>query len=276
MVGPGWRFPGRSEGDVGEALQSDVMRFVAILGLCLVAIFALVQSVPTAPTKDPSSDSPAPRVLPPTPPVSRVVGGNSGSNHGRRPGALPEVVAPMGGDHLPMQAVSELSPATRRPRIPPVEEARPSQPEPGTKVHSPRVSSAASPPQSAGDAPSEQGLMLRFASDSALIALVARRRVGVYARVGGEAWRLSSAGGVLRFVSATSPALFHAMSPNTVPADVITAFEDLAVARPQGDIGWAVSLPTDIQRQLQPWLARSVNGTLLIQADGQLRFHRGR
>jgi len=38
--------------DVGGAadLQTDVMRFMAILSLCLVAIFALVQSMPVAPT----------------------------------------------------------------------------------------------------------------------------------------------------------------------------------------------------------------------------------
>ena len=39
--------------DVGGAadLQTDVMRFMAILSLCLVAIFALVQSIPLAPTE---------------------------------------------------------------------------------------------------------------------------------------------------------------------------------------------------------------------------------
>jgi len=31
-------------------LQTDVMRFIAILALCLVAIFALVQSIPLMPT----------------------------------------------------------------------------------------------------------------------------------------------------------------------------------------------------------------------------------
>ncbi len=33
-------------------LQTDVMRFMAILSLCLVAIFALVQSIPLAPTSE--------------------------------------------------------------------------------------------------------------------------------------------------------------------------------------------------------------------------------
>jgi len=36
------------DGDSGGAadLQTDIMRFMAILALCLVAIFALVQSIP--------------------------------------------------------------------------------------------------------------------------------------------------------------------------------------------------------------------------------------
>lgn len=41
---------GSSEPDEMEALQSDVMRFMAILGLCLMIIFALVQSLPQSST----------------------------------------------------------------------------------------------------------------------------------------------------------------------------------------------------------------------------------
>ena len=39
------------DGDAGGAadLQTDIMRFMAILALCLVAIFALVQSIPLVP-----------------------------------------------------------------------------------------------------------------------------------------------------------------------------------------------------------------------------------
>jgi len=44
-----------ADADVGGAadLQTDVMRFMAILSLCLVAIFALVQSMPMAPQVEP-------------------------------------------------------------------------------------------------------------------------------------------------------------------------------------------------------------------------------
>ena len=50
-----------SDADAGGVtdLQTDVMRFMAILSLCLVAIFALVQSIPLAPTP-PVPDQPVP------------------------------------------------------------------------------------------------------------------------------------------------------------------------------------------------------------------------
>lgn len=53
-----------------EALQTDVMRFVAILGLCLAAIFSLVQraSLEQAPPLIHHSD-PVPTQAPPVPPT---------------------------------------------------------------------------------------------------------------------------------------------------------------------------------------------------------------
>lgn len=43
------------DGDAGGVadLQTDIMRFMAILALCLVAVFALVQSIPLAPAPEP-------------------------------------------------------------------------------------------------------------------------------------------------------------------------------------------------------------------------------
>ena len=43
------RFPATSgaAGNDTDALQTDVMRFMSIIGLCLMAVFALVQSIPS-------------------------------------------------------------------------------------------------------------------------------------------------------------------------------------------------------------------------------------
>lgn len=53
-------------GGVATELETDVMRFMAILALCLVAIFALVQSLPLAPSPAVDTGMPAPRAVVPT------------------------------------------------------------------------------------------------------------------------------------------------------------------------------------------------------------------
>ena len=40
------KYPPGPAGQDTEALQTDVMRFMAIIGLCLMAVFALVQGIP--------------------------------------------------------------------------------------------------------------------------------------------------------------------------------------------------------------------------------------
>ena len=63
------------DSDIGGAadLQTDVMRFMAILALCLVAIFALVQSIPLAPVEP--EPEPVGGGLPATPDPQPVGGG---------------------------------------------------------------------------------------------------------------------------------------------------------------------------------------------------------
>ena len=55
-----WDIAGRNQDDM-EALQTDVMRFMAVLGLCLAAIFSLVKSPDFNP---PSTTTQAPEVVP--------------------------------------------------------------------------------------------------------------------------------------------------------------------------------------------------------------------
>ena len=50
-------------------LQTDVMRFMAILALCLVAIFALVQSIPLSPVAAEPEPQSTWRSLPGSPPL---------------------------------------------------------------------------------------------------------------------------------------------------------------------------------------------------------------
>ena len=62
MNRPRWLDPDCLSDGGDEALQTDVMRFMAILGLCLTAIFALVQSLTLTPA-DPRPEIQAPGQL---------------------------------------------------------------------------------------------------------------------------------------------------------------------------------------------------------------------
>jgi hypothetical protein len=136
-------------------LQTDVMRFMAILSLCLVAIFALVQSIPLAPT----SDTPTPveqRAMPvePEPAVET-------------PPAAPEPVAE-----------PDITLTRPGPKKLPVREAPPVLQRPVARVIEPDPS-----PAPVAAKPAREGFTLRFEDDVALTRLVARNEVGLYGQM---------------------------------------------------------------------------------------------
>jgi len=55
---------GSADADGAAELQTDVMRFMAILSLCLVAIFALVQSIPPSPVPPETAERAKPESVP--------------------------------------------------------------------------------------------------------------------------------------------------------------------------------------------------------------------
>lgn len=222
-------------------LQTDVMRFMAILSLCLVAIFALVQSIPpdSAPAAaGQESAKPAAEPVPVADPVTSTP-------LERAPQEAPDpVVEPT--ESMPF-IEPPPSPVTMPERLPqpPVD-------------HSP-----AGPPQA------DEGFTLRFESDNALKALVARNDIGLYALASGEAKRLRLDRGRLQFVDAPLPKAMHEMDAATVPADILQALqrEDRA-----DGVTWGVTLPQQLTRQLDRYLAGSRGGRLVIAASGNMRL----
>ena len=299
MIRPVWHVPRYRETDTSETLQSDVMRFMAILALCLVAIFALVQSLPLRPV-EPMPEAAAMPLDAPTQPVPEPV------TEDLEIDSPPVVPAPVGQTspeprevvHVPapkpqppqqapqpkpeVVAIPKPVPrAVRRERPvkkPPIELAAP---KPGIfatpqlpPAPEPLAPQQAESPRNPPDLREREGLLLRFDSDAALLALVTQRQVSVYAWVRNAAWRLSSERGVLRFTSATAPRRFHHMTPDTVPNAVVRAL-NTAVAtggRAANDVSWGVTLPTGISRQLEPLTDKHASGTLVIHANGRVRF----
>jgi hypothetical protein len=115
--------PGDSEAGGVADLQTDVMRFMAILAICLVAIFALVQSipldtVPAEPTATPQAESePVPTPVPdpvPEPIPEPVAEPIPAAVEARTPAAPTQVPTPREGFTLQFETDLALTRLTAR------------------------------------------------------------------------------------------------------------------------------------------------------------------
>ena len=210
------------EGDSGGAadLQTDIMRFMAILSLCLVAIFALVQSIPLA--------AEPPQVLEPVPSVAAV---SEPVAIEAQPAAIDEPVRTIEKKTRPVPSapVDDEPVVLARPKWvstfePRKSQALPMMPAPESAPAEALPASAATkkvtPPSQASPQPRPsqeiQGFTLRFESDLALTRLVAAGQVGFYAIDSGRAQRMSVSNSRISFWNASTPNSFHEMEAGTV------------------------------------------------------------
>jgi hypothetical protein len=230
--------------DVGGAadLQTDIMRFMAILALCLVAIFALVQSIPLEPVESVSRPVAETRIAQRDEPIAV-------------PTPEPKI------DPAPLMA--PLTP-------PPAREPIAATPKP-----TPAAASSAPTPEPKIDPaplPEPEGFTLRFASDSALTRLVARNDIGLYAITPDRALRMSMNRGAPSFWPASAPNQYHEMDPATVPDQVITALRRAGTLGLDPQVKWGVTLPAGMRRQLDTYLSEHSGGELVIEPSGKLRL----
>ena len=251
-------------GDEGgmEHLETDVMRFMAILAFCLVAIFALVQSVPQ-PTREPPAvaEAQAVELPPPAPAVADTEVAESRSVAPPEPQAeIPQV-----------SQVAAATPATEVPEVPVPFEVE--TPAPDTEVAdvSPGVPDTETPEASDVPEAAPRGFSLRFDSDAALVGLVERDEVDLYAFARDRVWQFMIVDGRPTFRSAEAPRQYHEMAADTVPHQVVTALRRTAVL-PGGGVKWGVTLPAPTAAVLARVLATSSGGDLVIDADGFLHL----
>ena len=282
------RFPAASgaAGNDTDALQTDVMRFMSIIGLCLMAVFALVQSIPSQQPVNPVMLDDLQRQL----------------EQGRQALAEIEQDSMQKQQHLdelserlrtiqqqlydsrtavaaikpvPLaqtaKAVIEKRPAPV-PAAKPVIEKRPA-PAPAAK---PVIRKPPSPPAPvARPSPARQGFSLRFASAAALDRQVAAGSVSLFGMLDQQAWQLSMLAGTPAVATASFPKQFHEMSAATVPAHYLQSLKNKADGRGASAVVWGVQLPaatsTAIASLLQQQQAQGQQGgALVIQGDGRV------
>ena len=253
----------------GDELQTDVMRFMAILAFCLVAMFAIVQSIPLARPPaampvEPAIDLPPaePVEIPPveTPPIQAI------EMPTREPEAIP-----------PPPRVERPSPSPAPPVLVAVPKPAIPKPQPPATKPAARTSKAKTAPVQPPPAPQsppqpspQRGFSLRFESDSVLRSLVERQTVGLYAVAPGRSWRMLVDDQHAFFVTAQSPTQFHEMSDATVPDEIVSALRRSIVVPER--IKWGVTLPRTASAEIDRLLSRHTGGALVIRDDGRVEL----
>jgi hypothetical protein len=217
-------------------LQADVMRFVAILALCLVAVSSLVEGYrASAPPEE------VPAIV--APPIPARVGTGPGA---AAPGPLPR----------PDRESLRRSPTDRR-------TLEPAAPVP------PPADAASEPVPSPVEAPKDQapGLSLRFLTDAALLRLVARGGAGVFVQSGSQTFALDLSDGI-EFRKSQPPAQFYAMATETVPSVLRANYPGW------GSGQWGVTLPLETARSIESFLAANATGELVIDSHGRVSLEK--
>ncbi|MGB5333002.1 MAG: hypothetical protein WBM80_02755 [Woeseiaceae bacterium] len=245
------------DGGGAADLQTDIMRFMAILSLCLVAIFALVQSIPMtpAPPVEPAAQptpvdtapivAEVPPVAPPRPAVPESV---------KQPVAKTVTLTRPKWVPKFQPAKQQAAPVTN---VPPVQASAPPLPEAPPPVVPPVESEA-------------EGFTLRFESDAALTRLVAASHVGLYAIESSRAQRMTVSNSRISFWDASTPNTFHEMETATVPAAVLDALTRTGTKADA--VSWGVTLPGKLKTQLDDLMQAHGGGALVIGASGDIRW----
>ncbi|MEN8761796.1 MAG: hypothetical protein ABF290_05125 [Thiogranum sp.] len=299
-----------STGSDTDALQTDVMRFMSILGLCLMAVFALVQSIPQ-PEKDRIRPGPELEKLHQAIAVQQQRAQllqaelerltaqmrNAQARNSSAQQALSSAQQQLSlivdqtqqarsdRDRLTAeldvlkrqlaQGRAELAGIQQaaRTRTHSLHELRRQLDEQQEKLDdiSQRTTTLKKQKRPPPEpGPDKQGFTLRFASSGALHSLVAAGTVSLYGMAGKQAWRLSLSAGSPVFAPDAFPGWFHEMAAATVPVEYIQTLEKSVDRLAQASVVWGVQLPPATKQGIASLTRDLQGGNLLIGADGQV------
>ncbi len=246
-------------GNDGESLQTDVMRFMAIIGFCLIAILALVRNVePSEAAAAPAAEQAAVRTEAPQPPPPEPAPWKTVAQATPEPVSPPVIEPPEPVEPAPQQ----LQPPVIAKSVPEpeIEQASPKalDPEPQTTV-------AAETQPVEETAAEDESLVLRFASDGDFLRLIAKGDIQVYAFQETDVLTLSES---YRFLDTQSPGQVYELLRPSIPGLIIDALKQ---ARHDIDgFRWGIALPGRISNQIERHLGQVSGGQLVIDRYGEV------
>ncbi len=300
-----------SVGDGGdsdvEALQTDVMRFLSIIALCLLAVFAAVSSEPPAAVKA-MTEVQASMIASLQEKIAQITTAQSErfeqleaknksleqllQQSKDKPNKEPEVDELKQQNLIHRQRINTLEVELQRTKHQQTALERKSKkdklgyiaqiselqeqlneklddtdPEQIIEPTITEIETTSEPIEQAVSAPPEQkGFTLSFASDQALMALVKRDRVALFADVGEQLWQLDKR--QKSFTAVKRVSRFYQLS--SVPANILAlALNKLKTSQ----ITWGVSFDSQLSAALNRLMTENESGNIVVEQSGKLAIH---
>lgn len=261
---------GQNLGNDSDSLQTDVMRFMAIIAFCLIAILALVKNaepveatpappaapVETAEVTDPSpwkpvvNKTPEPVQLPTTESIQTA---SESIQTSAQPVA--EEVAEPAEPQLAAEVIDTPAAKAPPPQVPEQQQAA----APETDVAPPAEKKPPTPEE-------EEGLILRFASDGDFLRLIAKGDIKVYAFQESDVLTLNAS---YRFLDTKSPGQVYELLRPSIPGLIVDALKQ--ERRNIDGFRWGIALPGHISNQIERHLGQVTGGQLVINRYGDVR-----
>ncbi|CAG35948.1 hypothetical protein [Desulfotalea psychrophila] len=118
----------------------------------------------------------------------------------------------------------------------------------------------------------KKGFTLGFASNNTLLQMVGQGgQVELFMLAKTKSWKLQvSRGGKLSFIPSAPPQQIYEINQSTVPGSVIRAGRRSVAAFKQGAVTYGVHLSPGIHRQLTELMGKGKGGDITIHADNQI------
>jgi hypothetical protein len=266
-------------GDEIEALQTDVMRFMAILGLCLMAIFSLVQNSPEKVSeKTPELES------------KQLLQADIAQMQENLTDLLQKIKQLDADIQQKKNTKQELKTikhkiVIQRGQLTVLNKELQQEQQALTKIRQKlkhkqkeyqqqeeKLESITETKAPTQQKTQKKGFSLRFATDQVLLDLLMKQQVKLYIMMGSNAWKLSFQAQSWQVEQASSPKQFYQMAEQTVPTVLSkTAKKNLSV-HAESKAVWAIELPYSITDSIKKLMQTQQGGGLIIGNNGEVKL----
>ncbi|CCK80694.1 hypothetical protein [Desulfobacula toluolica] len=286
--------------DEADALQADVMRFMAILGFCLLVIFSLVQTLPVQ-KSDPRPDLVSTETL--TNQIKALK--NEIMDLKQKTQAIASIAVTIHKDLTKQKQIiqriddskQELKKSEARLNslkleirenqraLSMIQQDADKEKQNLDKIKAELDKIKQSLSQS-DEKPSdnevsdvesdtkEVGFSLHFKNDETLTRLVRQKKVTFYGIAGKKAWKVLYVKGTPVFKLTPIPTKYYEMMPSTVPSLFSMAFSRNVAAFGDHTVKWGVTLPESVGKQIAGIMENHKNGDMVIDDAGGVLLER--